>query len=79
MRLDDLSTYKKIAFYKLVSRKELEGIADERAGVRLAGGQVRQRKEKRTGEPRVRREDQAKRTTGEERGGRKKEESSSSR
>lgn len=32
MRLDDLSTYKKIAFYKLVSRKELEGIADERAG-----------------------------------------------
>lgn len=28
-RLDDLSTYGKIAFYKLVSRKELEGIADE--------------------------------------------------
>lgn len=28
-RLDDLSTYEKIAFYKLVSRKELEGIADE--------------------------------------------------
>lgn len=27
-RLDDLSTYEKIAFYKLVSRKELEGIAD---------------------------------------------------
>jgi len=24
-----LSTYEKIAFYKLVSRKELEGIADE--------------------------------------------------
>lgn len=46
MRLDDLSTYKKIAFYKLVSRKELEGIADERAGMRLAGGQVRQRREK---------------------------------
>lgn len=29
VRLDDLSTYEKIAFYKLVSRKELEGIADE--------------------------------------------------
>ena len=29
VRLDDLSTYGKIAFYKLVSRKELEGIADE--------------------------------------------------
>lgn len=29
VRLDDLSTYKKIAFYKLVSRKELEGIVDE--------------------------------------------------
>lgn len=29
LRLDHLSTYKKIAFYKLVSRKELEGIADE--------------------------------------------------
>lgn len=28
-RLDDLSTHEKIAFYKLVSRKELEGIADE--------------------------------------------------
>jgi hypothetical protein len=27
-RLDDLSSYEKIAFYKLVSRKELEGIAD---------------------------------------------------
>jgi len=31
-RLDDLSTYEKIAFYKLVSRKELEGIADTRMG-----------------------------------------------
>lgn len=30
VRLDDLSTYGKIAFYKLVSRKELEGIVGER-------------------------------------------------
>lgn len=37
VRLDDLSTYGKIAFYKLVSRKELEGIADE-GGRKEAGG-----------------------------------------
>ena len=56
MRLDDLSTYEKIAFYKLVSRKELEGIADE-SGVCLQAGnrQVKQKREKRMNEPRVRR------------------------
>ena len=37
MRLDDLSTYEKIAFYKLVSRKELEGIADEGGRKEAAG------------------------------------------
>lgn len=51
-RLDDLSTYEKIAFYKLVSRKELEGIAD---GLR-SGRQVRQRRVEGMSEPRVRRE-----------------------
>lgn len=39
MRLDDLSTYEKIAFYKLVSRKELEGIADE--GGRKGAGEAK--------------------------------------
>lgn len=45
-----MSTYEKIAFYKLVSRKELEGIADERG---RAGRQVRvkQRREERMSEP----------------------------
>lgn len=38
VRLDDLSTYEKIAFYKLVSRKELEGIADEGGRRRRGGG-----------------------------------------
>lgn len=37
VRLDDLSTYEKIAFYKLVSRKELEGIADEGGRKEAAG------------------------------------------
>lgn len=50
-----MSTYEKIAFYKLVSRKELEGIADEGG---QAGRQVRQKRKERMSEPRVRREDQ---------------------
>lgn len=40
VRLDDLSTYEKIAFYKLVSRKELEGIADE--GGRKEAGKAKE-------------------------------------
>lgn len=43
-RLDDLSTYEKIAFYKLVSRKELEGIADARMGWLVVGRQGKGRK-----------------------------------
>lgn len=68
VRLDDLSTYKKIAFYKLVSRKELEGIAEDEGGQGLQGRQVRQRREKRMGGPRVRRADQDEDHEGAEKG-----------
>lgn len=50
MRLDDLSTYEKIAFYKLVSRKELEGIADE--GGRKEAGKAKEVREGGKGEVR---------------------------
>lgn len=50
MRLDDLSTYEKIAFYKLVSRKELEGIADE--GGRKKAGKAKEVREGGKGEVR---------------------------